>query len=114
LATQENRFVECGGVFDGDVKWNHVVSSRQAVKGADQTFQAICAGCHLDKTQMEGQQDRTLSSTFCKSTWDDYTTTPRPPPLVWQAHERGPLEEALLKLDVRRCKRSAMAYNTHD
>ncbi|CAE8596110.1 unnamed protein product, partial [Polarella glacialis] len=105
---------ECGGVFDGDIEWDHVVPLSHTVKGADQTFLAICAGCHLDKTQMEGQQDRTLSSIFRKSTWDDYMTTPRPPPLVWQAHDYGPLEGELLELDMRRCRRSAMAYSAHD
>ena len=67
----------------------------------------------MDKTQMEGRQDRTIVSVFSKPTWDSYIATPRPPPLVWQPHESTDDSEKI-ELDVRRCRRNALAYSAHD
>ncbi len=111
LARQDGRCTECGGIFDGDVEWDHVVPLQQSVRGSAQIFRALCASCHLDKTLAEGSQTRTLTSTFSKPVWDAYASSARPPPLVWRVHEQ---ERELFELDVRRCRRSAMAYAAHD
>ena len=87
LTEQDNKCVDCGGIFDYDIEWDHIVPLRQTIEGTDQIFQALCASCHMDKIQMEGRQDRTMVSVFLKPTWDSYIATPRPPPLVWQPHE---------------------------
>jgi len=39
--------------------------------------------------------------------------SPRLPPLVWSPHEAKEAEE-LFELDVRRCRRNAMAHSAHD
>ncbi len=113
LEMQDNKCVECGGIFDYDVEWDHIVPLRQIVEGTEQKFQALCASCHMDKTQLEGRQDRTVMSVFSKPTWDAYIATPRPPALVWQPHESTDDIEKV-ELDVRRCRRNALAYSSHD
>ncbi len=112
LTSQDGRCVDCGGLFDGDVEWDHVVPLQQTVSGAPQIFRALCASCHLDKTLAEGSQARTLTSTFSKNVWDAYVSSARPPPLVWRVHDQG--EGQLFELDVRRCRRSALAHSAHD
>ncbi|CAE8607610.1 unnamed protein product, partial [Polarella glacialis] len=112
LAEQDGRCVECGGVFDGDIEWDHIVPLRQTVQGAPQVFQAICASCHMDKTQLSGSQARTLNSSFSAPVWEAYVSSPRPPPLVWSAHEHN--GNQLCELDVRRCRRSALCHSAHD
>ena len=113
LEKQDHKCVECGGIFDYDVEWDHVVPLRQTIEGSEQIFQALCASCHMDKTQLEGRQDRTLTSVFSKPTWDAYVSTPRPPPLVWQAHSSTE-DSDKIELDVRRCRRNALAYSAHE
>ncbi len=110
LAEQGGRCAECGGVLENP-EYDHVVPLRQTVQGATQAFRALCASCHLEKTLAEGQQARTLQSTFSKPVWEAYASTARPPPLVWKVHEP---EGERMELDVRRCRRSAMAFAGHD
>jgi hypothetical protein len=103
----------CGGIFDDDVEWDHVNPLQQTCARQPTKWQAICASCHLEKTALEGKQDRTLESTFSLPTWRAYVETPRPPPFVFWAHDWGEGEDAL-ELDVRRCRRNALMYSAHD
>ncbi len=113
LKLQGNNCIECGGAFDNDVEWDHVVPLRSCLSGAAQEFQALCATCHLTKTELEGKADRTLVSRFSLSTWNNYVATPRPPPLVWNPREFKD-DESSFEIDVRRCRRNAMAFSAHD
>ena len=86
LKEQNGRCNLCGGIFDRDCEWDHVARLQPTVKGKPQVFQAICASCNMDKCTQEGSQTKLLESRFSKRAWDAYAVTPRPPPLVWQAH----------------------------
>ena len=112
LKAYDNRCSQCGGIFDGDLEWDHAQPLRQTVRGAPQKFQPICASCHLEKTQMESRQDRTLESCFSKHAWEAYVQSPRPPPLAWRPNEPDEAGE-LFELDVRRCRRNALAHSAH-
>ena len=57
LKQQDNRCNVCGGVFDGDMEYDHVAALRQNVKVQEQNFQAICSSCHAEKTALESKQD---------------------------------------------------------
>ena len=72
----------------------------------------LCASCHEEKTLLEGKQDRTLRSRFGQHAWKKYFS-PRPSPLVFAPHEAKEGEE-LFELDVRRCRRNALAHSAHD
>jgi 5-methylcytosine-specific restriction endonuclease McrA len=88
LSEQDNRCYLCGGIFDGlnDVEFDHVTPLRQTVRGQRQIFAAACSSCHLEKTQMESRQDRTLESRFAPHVWQEYVQSPRPPALVFESH----------------------------
>ncbi len=113
LKQQEHNCAECGGAFDNDIEWDHVTPLRQICGNAPQEFQALCATCHLSKTELEGKADRTLTSRFSMSTWNSYVATPRPPPLVWNVREFKQ-DENTFEIDVRRCRRNAMAFSAHE
>ena len=90
------------GIFDNDLEWDHVARLQQTLKGQPQVFQAICASCHL-------------VSPFSKRAWDEYAVTPRPPPLVWQAHNYAQDDSVqLLEIDVRRCRMNALTNSAHE
>jgi Cdc6-like AAA superfamily ATPase len=113
LRQQNGRCALCGGIFDDDVEWDHKNPLQQTVRGQETKWQAICASCHVEKTGLEGKQDRTLESTFSLPVWKDYVETPRPPPVVTWLHLWKEGEETL-ELDVRRCRRNALAISAHD
>ena len=69
LQEQGHRCNLCGGIFDGDLCWDHATPLRQTVRGQKQLFQAICASCHAEKTGLEGRQARTLESRFSPHVW---------------------------------------------
>jgi hypothetical protein len=89
LASQNNQCALCGGIFDDDVEWDHVNPLQQTIKGQETRWQAICASCHLEKTGLEGKQDRTLESSFSLPVWKEYVESPRPPPVVTWLHAWG-------------------------
>ena len=93
------------------MKWDHSTPLRQTVRGQKQLFQAICASCHSEKTALEGRQARTLESRFSPHAWQQYVLTPRHPPLVFEAHA-GEKDGELFEIDVRRCRRNALAKST--
>ena len=103
LKLQDGRCNMCGGIFDGDVEWDHVARLQQTVKCKKQVFQAICSTCHLEKTTTEGAQSRLLESRFSKTAWESYVQSPRPALLVWQPHSHASDEAELLEIAVRRC-----------
>ena len=113
LLKQRGRCAECGGAFDDDVEWDHVAPLRQTVAGAEQRFQALCASCHAEKTQREGGSF-SLESRFSRRAWAAYATTPRPPPLVWQPGSGDQCQGGGLELDVRRCRKNALAKSAHE
>jgi hypothetical protein len=114
LKAQDHRCAMCGGIFDDDVEWDHLNPLQPTCAHQPTKWQAICASCHLEKTSLEGKQNRTLESTFSLPTWQAYVETPRPPPFVFWAHEWGKENEETLELDVRRCRRNALMYSAHD
>ncbi|MCP4500094.1 MAG: hypothetical protein GY822_09050, partial [Deltaproteobacteria bacterium] len=115
LELQDGKCNTCGGIFDGDLEWDHIARLQQTVKGKKQLFQAICASCHLEKTTNEGSQTKLLESRFSKRAWDAYVQTPRPPALVWNAHSYSSDDDAkLLEIDVRRCRFNAMSNSAHE
>ena len=114
LSKQDNRCALCGGIFDDDIEWDHANPLQQTCAQQPTKWQAICASCRLEKTALEGKQNRTLESTFSLPTWRAYVETPRPPPMVFWAHEWGKEGEETLELDVRRCRRNALMYSAHD
>jgi 5-methylcytosine-specific restriction endonuclease McrA len=113
LNAQNHQCAMCGGIFDDDIEWDHLNPLQQTCRLQETKYQAICASCHLEKTGLEGKQDRTLESTFSKPVWDSYMTSPRAPALVMLAHEWGKEGEDTLELDVRRCRRNALAMSAH-
>ena len=52
LKQQDNRCNLCGGIFDGDVEYDHTAALRQSLNGQTQNFQAICSSCHAEKTAL--------------------------------------------------------------
>ena len=113
LEEYDNKCALCGGIFDGDLEWDHVAPLRGTARGARQLFHPICSSCHQEKTALEGRQDRTLESCFSEHAWHSYAESPRPPALVWSPHSAKEGLE-LLELDVRRCRRNALAHSAHD
>ena len=113
LEDHDNRCAICAGIFDGDLEWDHVAPLRQLSRLAPQRFQPICASCHEEKTLLEVKQDRTLRSWFSQHAWKNYVISPRPSPLVFVSREAKEGEE-LFELDVRRCRRNALAHSAHD
>ena len=89
LEVHDNKCALCGGIFDGDLEWDHVAPLRQLSRLAPQRFQPICASCHDEKTMLEGAQDRTLKSCFSQHAWQSYGLSPRPPPLVFAPTRPG-------------------------
>jgi hypothetical protein len=122
LVRQDNRCALCDGIFDCDVEFDHQPPLRQCGLGQLQLFQALCASCHLEKTISEqgNRADRSIQSRFAPSVWEAYVKTPRPPPLVWRAHvpkqkvRPGDPDPVICELDVRRCRRNALAKSAHD
>ena len=112
LSTQNYQCALCGGIFDDDIEWDHLNPLQQTCRLQETKFQAICCICHVEKTGLEGKQDRNLESTFSEPVWDSYVKSPRPPALVMWCHEWGK-EEDTLELDVRRCRRNALAMSAH-
>ena len=98
--------------MDGDVEWDHARLLKQTVRGQAQVFQAICTSCHSEKTALEGRQTRTLESRFSPQVWHHYVLSPRHRPLVWEAHT-GEEKGELFEIDVRRCRRHALAKSAH-
>ena len=69
----------------------------------------------MDKSTQEGSQTKLLESRFSRRAWDAYAVTPRPPPLVWQAHNDAEDDSVqLLEIDVRRCRMNALANSAHE
>jgi len=60
LKAQDYRCAICGGIFDDDIEWDHLNPLQQTCAHQATKWQAICASCHLEKTTLEGKQDRTL------------------------------------------------------
>ena len=105
----------CGGIFDHDVEWDHIVPLRQLVAGVPQQFQAICATCHLEKSTFEGRQDRTLESCFSATAWEWYVKSAGPGALVWTLRKFDEqVAGRALELDVVRCRRNALAHSPCD
>jgi len=114
LSAQNHQCALCGGIFDDDIEWDHLNPLQQTCRLQETKFQAICASCHVEKTGLEGKQDRTLESTFSKPVWGSYVASPRPPALVLWSHDWGKEGEDTLELDVRRCRRNALAVSAHN
>jgi hypothetical protein len=115
LEQHDHRCAMCGGILEkGDLIWDHVAPLRQLSRLAPQRFQPICASCSEEKTALEGKQDRTLKSCFSKNAWESYVESPRPPPLSFVAHASQEGAGELFELDVRRCRRNALAHSAHD
>ena len=69
----------------------------------------------MDKSTQEGSQTKLLESRFSKRARGAYAVTPRPPPLVWQAHNYAEDDYVqLLEIDVRRCRMIALANSAHE
>ncbi len=113
LRQQNHQCALCGGIFDDDVEWDHKNPLQQTIKGQEVKWQAICASCHVEKTGLEGKQDRTLESSFSLPVWKDYVESPRPPPVVTWLHAWGEETEETLEFDVCRCRRNALACSAH-
>ena len=113
LRCQDYKCAMCGGIFDDDIEMDHLAPLQQSCKHQDTKWQALCASCHLEKTSLEGKQDRTLESTFSLPVYESYVKSPRPPPLVFFPHEWAEGELEALELDVRRCRRNALAVAAH-
>ena len=54
LDRQHNQCAHCGSVLNDDVEFDHIAALKTLVKGQSQVFQALCAKCHLEKTDLEG------------------------------------------------------------
>ena len=75
LSKQDHRCAMCGGIFDDDIEWDHVNPLQQTCAQQPTKWQAVCASCHLEKTSLEGRQNRTLESTFSLPAWQAYVET---------------------------------------
>ena len=47
-----------------------MASLKTLVKGQGQKFQALCASCHLEKTELEGGSARSIESRFSPRCWE--------------------------------------------
>jgi hypothetical protein len=115
LAKQGNKCNICHEGFDGAVEWDHVQPLRQLVAGQEQQFQALCGQCHAEKTALEGGNGgarRSLESRFSPRTWKGFVESPKPPTLAWTPNEGN--EGQMMELDVKRCRRNALAYSAHE
>ena len=82
------------------------------MRGQRQVFAPVCSSCHLERTQLESRQDRTLESRFAPHVWEHYVRTQRPPALVFESH-KGNEKGTLMELDVRRCRANALARSAY-
>ena len=119
LTNQECKCTICGeSLKDITVEWDHVIPLQQVVKGAEIHWQAICSPCHNEKTSLEGKQDRTLTSRFSKTVWENYVLSARPPAICYRPHSWGedlPEKAAeIIEIDVKRCRRNALSFASHD
>ena len=125
LRRQHDRCAICNGVFDDDVEFDHVAALKTLVGSQAQCFQALCASCHAEKTTLETGASRSIESRFSPRAWNDYVSSPKPPPLAWEPHTRtdgiDPEEtntsicgDYAIELDVIRCRRQALAYSSHE
>ena len=112
LLRQFGRCAACSGILEADdTEFDHVAAVKTLVRGQRQAYQALCLGCHAEKTSLDGGW-RSIESRFSKGAWDDYVRSPKMPPLSWQPH--APQALASVELDVRRCRRNALMYSAHD
>ena len=113
LARQHNRCSICSEILEADTtEWDHVAPLKSLTRGQAQTFQALCGACHREKTALQGET-RTLESRFSPRVWETYVCSPKNPPLVWSPHAGETSNELAIEIDVRRCRRNALAYSTH-
>jgi len=103
----------CGAAFHGDLEWDHIAPLRSLCTGTEQSYQAICAACHREKTDQQANPARTLVSRTSTRVWREYVETKRPPPLVWSPHVHSETA-TLCELDVCRCRKNALAHCAYD
>ena len=91
------------------VEFDHIHPLRSTCNVTEQSFQALCAACHREKTDQQANPARTLVSRTSTRVWREYVETKRPPPLVYSPHTH--IETAkLCELDVCRCRKNALAH----
>ncbi len=100
----------CGA--KGELEFDHI--ARLSESYDEQQFQPLCVECHREKTTSEARMydDDQLASHFEREVWEQYVTSPRPPPLVAKLRNINDVED-LEVADVVRCRRSALLYNVH-
>ena len=64
LIRQHNQCAHCGSAFNDDAEFDHIAALKTLVKGQGQVFQALCAKCHLEKTDLEGGVDAIYRVSF--------------------------------------------------
>ena len=106
---EENADKLCGAPITlGTFEIDHVIPVAQSFSGQQQELQALCLECHRTKTSLEGNHSTTLESRFCRYVYQNYTATPRLPPLVFQL-QKWDLDRPCQGIDVCRCRKNGLA-----
>ena len=109
LARQQGMCKLCGAPITlGTFEIDHVIPVAQSFSGQQQELQALCLECHRTKTSLEGSHSTTLESRFCRYVYQNYTATPRLPPLVFQL-QKWDLDRPCQGIDVCRCRKNGLA-----
>ena len=109
LARQQGMCKLCGAPITlGTFEIDHVIPVAQSFSGQQQELQALCLECHRTKTSLEGNHSTTLESRFCRYVYQNYTATPRLPPLVFQL-QKWDLDRPCQGIDVCRCRKNGLA-----
>ena len=95
------------------LEFDHVVRHSESFGGAPQV-QALCASCHLLKTNAESRNmdGCIFGSSLSKSAWDQYVESERLPALVLK-HKEVASNTHYRVADVIRCRRRALQLSAH-
>ena len=109
LTQQQGMCKMCGApIAMGTFEVDHVIPVAQSFSGQQQDLQALCLECHRTKTSLEGNHSTTLESRFCRYVYQNYATSPRLPPLVFQM-QKWDLDRPCQGIDVCRCRKNGLA-----
>ena len=109
LAQQQGMCKLCGApIALGTFEIDHIIPVSQSFSGQQLELQALCLECHRTKTSLEGNHCTTLESRFCRYAYQNYATSPRLPPLVFQL-QKWDDSRPCQGIDVRRCRKNGLA-----
>ena len=106
----------CDDELGKDTQFDHLIP--RSVGGSDEAsnLRCVCSSCHGHKCYAEALSSITdpqpLLSRFNRETYNQFVQAPKPPQLVARLHEPLP-DEAVMHLDVRRCRYNGFLQNSH-